>query len=471
VSHRLISAPRPDFRYNRECRCESRFNSNYEFSDILPLSLFLAGLLFLHATTTSLYLLTTASPFHLELTLFVHLHRTAVLSYQFSTVLNMAPPAKSIYLSRWPSLDVMMSNAVLQARNNLTPDEISHVALIFLAALEKHVDEDDFLYEGRYLTDTIKQEYLKESFGEELDRECILNEGSIFLMLAPGDIGLPVDFIWAWRRLMRRGLKTDLRQYRPAINRMSEEKATWPKTQAVLERMNQSAIDSLKLPIDCAIHKVVATVFRSLATLPSADMSQVVLDFLKSALGEAGRSHLPDVQVRNMTMTILRQERASERQQIDNEGDSSGNYLSVTGNQQEATAAKDDGKLPLPLAQAPTIISSMEEDARARTSRKRALSERSLDEDSNDSVPVAPPRRRLRQGLPFRAAMEPNRSNVAIDQSPDRQAASVTVSSVIRRTGRILERYEDDREELVASIGRYRVELQRLEERRERSPT
>jgi len=68
--------------------------------------------------------------------------------------------------------------------------------------------------------------------------------------------------------------------------------------------------------------------------------------------------------------------------------------------------------------------------------------------------------------------MEPtNGSNVSIDQSPDLQAASVTVSSVLRRTGRILERYKDDREELVASIGRYRVELRRLDERRGRSPT
>ena len=278
----------------------------------LHLSLFLDSLIsFSTSLLTSLHLLTTASLLHLESTSFVHLHRTAVLSYQFSTVLKYGtPPAKSIHLSRWPELDDMMSNEILLARNNLTPDEISHVALIFLAALEKHVDDDDFLYEGRYLRGTIKQEYLKESFGEELDRECILKEGSIFLMLAPRDIGLPVDFIWAWRRLMRRGLKTDLRQYRPAINRISEEKATWPKTQAVLERMNQSAIDSLKLPIDCAIRKVVATVFRFLATLPSADMSQVVLDFLKPALEEAGRSQLPDLQVRNMTMTALRQERA-----------------------------------------------------------------------------------------------------------------------------------------------------------------
>jgi hypothetical protein len=359
-----------------------------------------------------------------------------------------------------------MLGEVYRARSKLKPGVIHHLALLFLTVLEQHADKVDFINQGGFFH-AIKVEYLRDAFGSELDKHCRFKPDSMFLLLDPRDINLPLSFLRAWRRLMEHGLANDMREYRPSMDWLSPLQATWPRAQDMLDRIELSDAPLSKTPVDRAVHELAVTIFQFPASIRFSQMHPSVLDLFRSAIEEAQESPT-SLEFGNRTTAIKRQQEASERREIGNADDSD----TILHHRRDATTTRYHGKLPQPFSETPTIANSVEATGSSRASRKRTFSARSPGEDSNsDDAPVPPPRRRLLAKLPIRSVEGP--PNGRHSPPPEQSQLSVPVSAVLRRMSRMLERYGHDRDELIASIGRYRIELEELEQRRRtgRSPT
>jgi hypothetical protein len=362
--------------------------------------------------------------------------KTTILSPPSALTANMSQASNSIGLDKWPELEEFMYPHRLQARNELKQEDICHISLLFLAALEQHVDNPDFLYQPRHGTwcGKIRQKHVRDAFGKEVDEVCSFRKESMFLLLAPSDINLPVSFVWAWRSLMRSSV--DLHQYYP-VEGLAPGIAAWPKTQDKLKTMNQSDMATLKCPLNNHVYNLALSTFKSPARLYASDMAPGVLTLFKSVLQDAGWHKI--FKVPHKSTSADSQENANERDPTDKRG---------------------RGQLTHPMAQFPTIVDLTDENCCADISRKRCFS---IHDGSGDHKAEADPHRLAHATFP-----------VAIPGQPvDQHDFEVPVSTVLRRIGRILERYGDDRDQLVASIGRYRRELEELEDhrRRMRSPT